>query len=60
MYEITSKASFDLVVSARQKIALRNKDVSADWKGIEIQYPTIHTTLLISMLLFSSYTYCEC
>ena len=28
VYEITSKISYDLVLSLRQKIALKNKDVS--------------------------------
>ena len=27
VYEITSKASYDLIVSLRQKIALKNKEV---------------------------------
>jgi hypothetical protein len=47
VYEITSKATFELVVSARQKIALRNKDVSTDCKEIEIRYLSYPTVIIL-------------
>lgn len=45
VYEITSKASYDLIVSLRQKVALKNKDVSLSSYSFGIS-SSIHNTTL--------------